>query len=236
MSKEYRRLLEKAFPEAVWPILTRGAGEAITIADKVRLSTPFLATRVGGDLRGLMRRAALMWRFNTLCKSKELPFEAEEIANPYTNGTSHLLRILSNKIELHIVRTDEAEKFPIDAQIRQDHRASNEPDLFRDGKLIPLHEALDSVPSLYGWIMWGATPRGELTHFALGMPDKKKDVWLTYIDVLARVKKTEAAPGATTEKSSKPNPALLLKFREEIARSLEQESSEQDETGNESTG
>src|SRR5580700_7287717 len=120
MSDEYRNLLVQAFPETTWPTLIRGIREAIKIADGVRLSTPFLTTLVGRDLRGLMRRAALMWRIQMLCKTKELPFDANEITNPYTNGTSHLLVVRSNSIELHIVRTEEPSAFPVDAQIRQD--------------------------------------------------------------------------------------------------------------------
>ena len=95
MSDEYRNLLISAYPESTWQTLTRGTREAVKIADGVRRSTPFLTTLVGGDLRGLMRRACLMWRVQALCKSKELPFQAEEIAN--TNGTSHLLTIRSKK-------------------------------------------------------------------------------------------------------------------------------------------
>jgi hypothetical protein len=228
MSEEYRNLLLSAYPESTWPILTRGTREAVQIADRVRRSTPFLATRVGGDLRGLLRRAALMWRIQSLCKSKELPFAADEITN--TNATSHLLSIRSNKIELHIVRTDEPRAFPIEALIRQDRRASNDADLFRDGKLLPLHVAIESVPRLYGWLMWGATARGELSHFALGMPEHEEDKWLTYIDVLAHVTALEARVGAATTEvtSSKPNPAMMLKFKEEIAQSLRQDSFDQD--------
>jgi hypothetical protein len=171
----------------------------------------------------MLRRAALMWRYQMLCKSKELPFEAVEIGNPYTNGTSHLLSIRAGKLGLHIVRTDEPEAFPKEALIRQDSRASNQADFFRDGKLLPLHVALESIPQLYGWIMWGATSKGELTHFALGLPEPDRDMWLTYIDVLAHVRAAEAKAPAAAEKSSKPNPALLLKFREDIARSLNSE-------------
>jgi len=235
MSEEYRRLLVAAYPESSWPTLTRAIREAIKIADGVRRSTPFLTTLVGSDLRGLMRRAALMWRVQTLCKSKELPFDASEITN--TNGTSHLLSIRSSTIELHIVRTDEPGAFPIDAPIRQDSRASNDADLFRDGKLVPLHIALESVPRLYGWLMWGATGRGELTHFALGMPEHERDEWLTYIDVLTHVTVAEAAtPAVAAEGSSRPNPALMLKFREEIARSLGQDNLDQDVASNENNG
>jgi hypothetical protein len=232
MSEEYRNLLVSAYPEATWPTLTRGVREAVTIADGVRRSTPFLMTLVGGDLRGLLRRACLMWRIQSLCKAKELPFDAQEIAN--TNGTSHLLSIKSKKLELHIVRTDEPEAFPIEALIRQDSRAINEPDLFRDGKLIPLHEAIESVPRLYGWLMWGATARGELTHFALGMPEPENDKWLTYVDVLAHITALESRTGATPTElaSSKPNPAMMLKFRDEFARQLGQDNFGQDAASN----
>jgi len=232
MSEEYRNLLVSAYPESDWPTLVRGVREAITIADGVRRSTPFLMTLVGKDLRGLLRRACLMWRIQSLCKSKELPFDAQEITNTY--ATSHLLSIKSNKLELHIVRTDEPEAFPVEALIRQDKRAINEPDLFRDGKLIPLHEALESVPRLYGWLMWGATARGDLTHFALGMPEPENDKWLTYVDVLTHVVASEARTSATETEvaSSKPNPALMLKFRDEIARQLGQDSFDQEAAGN----
>jgi hypothetical protein len=234
MSEEYRNLLVDAFPQETWVTLARGVGEAITIADKVRLSTPFLSTLVGKDLRGLLRRAALMWRIQMLCKSKELPFDAQEIVN--TNGTSHLLQVSSKKIELHIVRTDEPLAFPIEARIRQDSRASNDADLFRDGKLIPLHEAIEAVPHLYGWIMWGATGRGELTHFALGMPESEEDKWLTYVDVLTHIRTEESKTHVAPETSSKPNPALLLKFREDIARSLEQDNPDRNAAGNDNVG
>jgi hypothetical protein len=225
MSEEYRDLLVEAFPQETWATLARGAGEAIKTADTIRRSTPFLSTRVGSDLRGFLRRAALMWRIQMLCKSKELPFDAQEIFN--TNGTSHLLQIRSKKIELHIVRTDEPLAFPVDARIRQDHRVSNDADLFRDGKLIPLHEAMESVTHLYGWIMWGATPQGELTHFALGMPEQEEDKWLTYVDVLTHVRAAEIKTPKAPESSSKPNPALLLKFKKDIAEALKQENPDQ---------
>lgn len=228
MSEEFRAKLIAAFPETTWPTLTRGIREAIKVADSVRRSTPFLSTLVGRDLRGLSRRAAVMWRVQLLCKSGELPFKAEEIQN--TNGTSHLLSIRSQNIELHIVRTDEADAFPVDAPIRQDARASNSGDLFEDRKLLPLHKVLDSVP-LYGWLAWGATGRGEITHLCLGMPEYRQDQWLALVNVLKHVSALEKTTKPTEAAASAPNPALLLKFREEIARSLEKEAGAVNDNG-----
>jgi hypothetical protein len=221
MSKEFRNHLISAYPEGSWPVMARGVREAVRIADDVRRSTPFLSTLVGGDLRGMLRRAAVMWRFQALCKSGELPFQATEVQ--VENAPVHLLSILSGKTELHIVRTDEPEGFPVDAQVRQDRRASNTADLFEDGgKIVPLHKALEAVPSLYGWLTWGSTPKGDVTHICLGMPEHDDNTWLAHIDILKHVTTKERGKAEIT-KTSAPNPALMLKFREEIAHSLEQQ-------------
>ncbi|HLY05835.1 MAG TPA: hypothetical protein VKR31_08820 [Rhizomicrobium sp.] len=221
MSEEFRARLIEAYPESTWSILARGVREGVLIADDVRRSTPFLMTLVGTDQKGMLRRAAIMWRIQALCRSGELPFKAVEIR--VDNAPVHLLSITSQGIEIHIVRTDDADAFPVEAQIRQDRRASNVADLFEDGKLVPLHKALESVPLLFGYLAWGATPKGKLTHLCAGMPDKHQTEWLAHLDILKHVTMTESSRGSAATKSSAPNPALLLKFREEIARSLEEE-------------
>lgn len=221
MSSEFQELLVEAYPETYWPIMARGVREGVRIADDVRRSTPFLTTKVGADLRGMLRRAAVMWRIQALCKSGDLPFKAIEIQ--VDNAPVHLLSIVSQKTELHIVRTDDTDAFPVDAQIRQDRRASNDADLFDDGKLIPLSRALEAVPTLYGWLTWGANPKGQLTHLCIAMPDKDDNEWLAHIDVLKRVAAKETTRDADLTKASAPNPALMLKFREEIASALGQE-------------
>jgi hypothetical protein len=221
MSDEFKNLLVDAYPEASWPTIARGIREGVKIADQVRRSTPFLMTKVGGDLKGMLRRAAVMWRFQALCKSGELPFKAVEVK--IDNAPVHLLSIQSKTLEMHIVRTEEAEAFPVDAQIRQDRRASNDGDLFEhDAKLVPLHKALADVPSLYGWLTWGADKKGDVTHLCLAMPDSDQNEWLAHIDVLSRIIARERGRGTDAEKLSAPNPALMLKFREQIARALEQ--------------
>jgi hypothetical protein len=219
MSDTFEARLLNAYPEAAWPILVRAAREGVHMADAVRRSTPFLRTLVGRDQRGFLRRAAIMWRLQMLCAAKELPFAATWVLN--TNGTSHLLSILSGNLELHLVRTEDVRSFPVDAPIRQDRRVTNQPDLFEDKKVVPLTEALQGVRRLYGWICWGATPKGELTHFCLGIPECGRDHWLAHLNILSRVRLEEGAPRLTEPTPSAPNPALLLRFRAEIARSLE---------------
>lgn len=219
MDDSFQSRMIAAYPETTWPTIVRGIGEGVRIADEVLRSTPFLSTAVGRDLRGFVRRAAIMWRLQTLCRGGELPFQAKEVVN--TNGASHLLSILSNNIEMHVVRTDDADSFPIDAPIRQDHRVTNIPDLFSDPKIIPLDKALEGVPMLYGWIAWGATKKGDLTHVSLEMPENLKDHWLAHRDILRHVlaKHTEGKKGKSRT-SSAPNPADLLKFKAAIAREL----------------
>jgi hypothetical protein len=220
MSDTFDSRLLSAYPEATWPLIVRGFREGIRMADGLRRSTPFLSTLVGHDLRGFTRRAGIMWRLQMLCASGELPFKAYEVLN--TNSTSHLLSVLSGNIELHIVRTEDAQAFPVDARIRQDHRAINQPDLFENPKIVPLTEALRDVTRLYGWLAWGATPAGELTHLCLAMPEDKRDEWLARINILHRVQALEGGSPSAEKTPSAPNPALLLKFRAEIARSLEE--------------
>jgi len=220
MPLDFRTLLLDAFPETTWPDIARGVREGVRIADDVRRSTPFLTTDVGNDLRGMLRRAGVMWRIHALCRSGELPFKAVEI--PVDNAPVHLLSVTSNKFEFHIVRTEDADAFPQEAQIREYRRSFNTADLFEDGKLVPLHKAIEETPVLYGWLTWGANPKGELTHLTLAVPDKDQNDWLAHVDVLSRITARETSRGSARGASA-PNPALMLKFREEIARSLEQE-------------
>jgi hypothetical protein len=227
MGDTFHSRLVSAYPSDTWPTLTRGVREGIRIADEVQRSTRFLSTQVGKDLRGLLRRAGIMWRLQMLCRSHELPFDAEEVTN--TNGASHLLSIRSDNIVLHVVRTDDPDGFPVDAPIRQDHRATNRPDLFDNPKIVSIAEALKDVPRLYGWLAWGATKRGELAHLCLEMPEPRQDMWLAHEDILRAVlaSKAKDARPAEPDKSA-PNPALLLEFREEIARSLESDDNKEE--------
>jgi hypothetical protein len=54
------------------------------------------------------------------------------------------------------------------------------------------------------------------------MPEPDENVWLAHVDVLKRVTAKERDKDDAA-KASAPNPALMLKFREEIAHSLEQQ-------------
>jgi hypothetical protein len=219
MADDFQSRLLTAFAENTWPVLTRGVREGIQIADDVRRSTPFLSSLVGRDQRGMLRRAGIMWRIKALCDAKELPFKATEVLNDYSS--SHLLSIVSGQIELHIVRTEDADAFPVDALIRQDRRATNIPDLFTDPKIISLAEVMKNVPRLYGWIAWGATRKGELTHLCLEMPEPDQNIWLAHKDILRSVIVSHPVESPDDANEAAPNPALLLKFKHDIATALE---------------
>jgi hypothetical protein len=224
MPPDFRTLLLDAFPESTWPVMARGVREGVRIADDVRRSIPFLTTDVGTDLKGMLRRAAVMWRMQALCRAKEIPFKAIEIR--VDNAPVHLLSMTSKKFELHIVRTDDIDAFPDEAQIREYRRSFNTADLFvGDGKLVPLHKVLEETPTFYGWITWGANTKGDLTHLGLAVPDNDQNTWLAQFDILKHLAMRESTRG-TAPRPSAPNPALMLKFREEIARSLEEDRDE----------
>lgn len=57
-------VFEKAFPASADAEVVRAVTEGVLLADDLIAHTPFLATPVGKNLRGLMRRAGVMYRFH----------------------------------------------------------------------------------------------------------------------------------------------------------------------------
>jgi hypothetical protein len=64
---------------------------AVILADDLIAHTPFLATPVGKNLRGLMRRAGVMYRFHDLCELGDLPFQTSMVR--MEKGSWHCLEI-----------------------------------------------------------------------------------------------------------------------------------------------
>ena len=78
-----------------------------------------------------------------------------------------------------------------------------------------------------GWLLWRERRRGDLgletliSALVVGFGPAVLFAWLAHINILYRVNLIEGTPRPTEPTPSAPKPALLLKFRTEIARSLE---------------
>jgi hypothetical protein len=195
--------------------------EGIASADDAIKGIPFLDTPVGGDYRGLVRRAGIFHRTKDMCKAGDLPFRAE--FSPMPRGTWHWLDIWSGDVHAHIVRTEEADAFPDDTPNRQDQRALNIRDLFEDERVV----RLESV-KLYAWLCYGATPNGALTHALWQAPsakvDGKIDEWLARMNLLNTVvlKKSE-----DPKRPAKIDPKTRMKLRDQAEKIRKQKKDEE---------
>jgi hypothetical protein len=84
-------VFEKAFPASADAEVVRAVTEGVLLADDLIAHTPFLATPVGKNLRGLMRRAGVMYRFHDLCELGDLPFQTSMVR--MEKGSWHCLEI-----------------------------------------------------------------------------------------------------------------------------------------------
>jgi hypothetical protein len=213
MSKEFEDQLRLAFPSGTDSAVVRSVGAGVALADDARRNIEWLGNDIGDDLRGSLRRAAAMWRFRQDCLNGNLPFTADEVPN--TTGTSHLLRITAGRFEAHIVRTESEGAFPKDAPIRQNKSLHNEPDMFIDGKIIPLHEL--PLDLLYAFLTFNADPKGMLTHVCWCMPEAQLKQMLAVINILPR---SNIIPMPEPHTPPPPDPTEKLKFRKEVAERL----------------
>ena len=214
---DFDAYLRSAFPAATDGSVIRAVREAVVLADDLRSNTHWLQSLVGSDLAGMLRRAAIMWRLHDYCKTGDLPFRADEIPN--SNGSSHLLRIVSGPFEAHVVRTDSPGAFPDDAPIRQDRALRNEGDLFDDPKIVPFSEMVAAVKQAYAWLSFNATQTGVLTHVCWCMPKAKERGYLARLNIL-RVAQTAGVPNTPTE-PPKPDPTERMKFKRHIEDQIE---------------
>lgn len=222
MSKEFEDQLRGAFPQATDEAVVRSVAGGVALADDARRNVSWLISDIGDDLRGALRRAAVMWRFRLDCVSGVLPFEADEIGN--TTGSSHLLKITAGRYEAHIVRTESSGAFPKDAPIRQSKSLYNQPDIFVDGRIVPLHE-LPPVP-LYAWLAFNADRTGMLTHVCWCMPEAERKQMLALINILPR--RADVAP-IEPHTPPPPDPTESLRFRKEVAERLMDEKQSSDD-------
>jgi hypothetical protein len=200
--------LQRAYPFETYANTLRALREGIAVADDTIKGIPMLASEVGEDYRGLMRRAGILHRFAEMCQSGDLPFRCA--LTPMPRGTWHWLDIYSGDTHAHIVRTEDPVAFPEDTPNRQDARASNIPDLFEteDERIIRL-----SPPKLYTWLCYRAAPDGRLSHALWQAPSAKADEWLARLNLLVVTieKKSE-----DLQRPAKVDPKTKMKLRDDV--------------------
>lgn len=210
----FKERLESAYPYETYANTLRALREGIASADDTISGIPMLASEVGEDYRGLIRRAGILHRFQEMCKAGDLPFKCALTQMPW--GTWHWLDIWSGDVHGHIVRTEDPTAFPEDTPNRQDARASNMPDLFEteDERVVRL-----TPPQLYTWLCYRASPAGHVLHALWQAPSANADEWLARINLLNVTvpKKTEDAA-----RPAKVDPKTKMKLRDDVQQLIDE--------------
>lgn len=206
MRDGFSERLNGAFPRTAWPIIVRGLGEGIGLADDVRKNTPFLSNLAGKDLRGHIRRAGIMFRLDQMCRHGDLPFTAK--MGPMPVGSWHWLNIYAPGVIAHLARTDEPADLPEDTKNRQPQRARNQYELYEDRRVIYPAE----FNELYAFITFGATRHGDLTHAVIGLPCSDNQGWLARENILDASREAGFVPSRPTP----PDPLDRTRFREHV--------------------
>jgi hypothetical protein len=209
----FQQRLESAYPLETYGNTLRALREGVASADDTIRGIPMLASKVGEDYRGLIRRAGILHRFVEMCKAGDLPFRWS--VSPMPRGTWHWLDIYSGDTHGHIVRTEEPAAFPEDTPNRQDARASNNLDLFdtEEDRIVRL-----SPPKLYTWLCYRASPSGQLSHALWQAPSANTNEWLARVNLMMAIvpKKSDdlARPG-------KVDPKTKMKLRDEVQQLID---------------
>lgn len=221
---DFQEALRNSFPEHTYGAIVRALAEGVALGDDAVNSLPFMNTPVGKDFRGLIRRAAVMFRVHQLCQAGDLPFIAE--FTPMSIGSWHWLEIRSGQCRGYLVRTADKTAFPQDTPNQQDKRHSNQTDLFDDPNVIQL-----PIPKIYtAWLCYGATKNGALTHALWGLPcGNRSETWLARTDVLNAVRTAVAKPADV--KKPKVNPRDVMRFKDEVQQAIEDQQNKSDESG-----
>lgn len=220
MDKDLFEELATAFPADCDAEVERAITEGVMLADDLIKNTPILKTLIGRDLRGHLRRAGVMFRVHNLSETGLLPFETTISKMPY--GNWHWLEIKSGRYRAHICRTLGPMEFPVDAVSRQEAQLLNQPDLFKDGKVVPITELARKAKQLYAWLTFGVSRAGVVEHLCWAMPPAGEGDYLAHIDIRERRKSEEAKP-VDSEISSPAPTTIKLRFKEHIEEVLRPE-------------
>ena len=211
-------VFEKAFPASADAEVVRAVTEGVLLADDLIAHTPFLATPVGKNLRGLMRRAGVMYRFHDLCELGDLPFQTSMVR--MEEGSWHCLEIAADSFKAHVCRTDGPYSLPADSETRQDERLVNQLELFAP-KGATFAELLPGIRQKYAMLTFSADHKGRIQHVCWGMPPRDGDEWLAHINVLHRIELPVITPA-----EARPDKTAKLKFKKYVEESLSKKDDE----------
>lgn len=211
MSARYRPMILNAFPEYAWPDLQRRARYGVQLADDLIQERTILDWVVGHDQRGDLRRVGVMWSIHQACIDGVLPFSATTKKNTAKN--CHHVEVTSQNIYLHITRTPSLLSLPRDTTLRDNERASNQGDLFSDTGFTT---DLSTIRRWYAWLTFGADPKGDLTHLAIGLPKHGENDWLEIVSILRPTGEIQS----TDEEPRPPGPEDSVKFRAAVQKLL----------------
>jgi hypothetical protein len=74
-TKSFQQRLETAFPYDTYANTLRALHEGIAAGDDVIKGTRMFSSEIGDDMRGLIRRAGILMRFEEMCIAGDLPFK-----------------------------------------------------------------------------------------------------------------------------------------------------------------
>ena len=212
----FQQLLDDSFPPSTDLALKRSVSQAIALAGEVMDNEPFLKSLIGADIRGHIRRAAVLFSVHESCKAGDLPFTSAMTRMPLGGG--HWVELRSGAFRAQVCRTDGPIAFPEETPTRQDQRLSNQLELFEpDPVVVPLWAP--AAQEMYAWLTFGANGH-DLTHLCWGMPEAGRNSWLARTNVLSRLGPIEDALPET------PAPAVVLRFRDHIEEALRKDEDE----------
>jgi hypothetical protein len=208
----FQEQLDEAFPPDADAALVRCVSQAIMLASDAMANEPFLNSLIGADIRGHIRRAAVLFNVHESCRAGDLPFVSEMARMPLGGG--HWVELRSGAYRAHICRTEGPAAFPEETPTRQDQRLSNQLEMFEpDPVVVPFRPPTAS--EMYAWLTFGAEGR-DLTHLCWGMPEAGRNSWLARTNVLRRLGPAEVRADPTDA----PAPAVVLRFRDHIEEEL----------------
>ncbi|ANN60774.1 hypothetical protein EFV37_32075 [Mesorhizobium loti] len=215
---EIQNRLRLAFPQSSDLALARAVQEGSFLAGHLFEGESFLNNAIGRDLRGHIRRIGIAYQIDLYCARGDLPFLAS--MKPMPKGSWHWLEVTATGAIAHVVRTDDVDGFPEEAESRQDTRLSLQPDLLSwSEKDKDIKSLVREIPKLYAWLTLRAARDGKLSHLCWGAPAPDSDTWIGHVNVLEEVAKrgVEVPVGSTV-----PDAGAKLRLKDHIAQALEE--------------